>query len=152
MSEGQNEPSSLLTSDAGNSSPLLRDDGMCFGCGSENPIGLHLTFAWDGDTYGARFVPEACHQGWVGRVHGGILALVLDEVLSRAALERHGLDWVTAELTTRLVRPAPTGEPLIVRGRIDSVRSKMILCSGEVVDERSGAVIARGVAKMMRPR
>ena len=142
---------SLPRGDQPAAASLLRDDGMCFGCGSENPIGLHLNFAWDGDTYGTRFVPEACHQGWVGRVHGGILALLLDEVLSRAALERHGLDWVTAELTTRLVRPAPTGEALIVQGRIDSARPRLILCTGEVLDE-AGEVIARGAAKMMRPR
>ncbi|MEO7719187.1 MAG: PaaI family thioesterase, partial [Capsulimonas sp.] len=125
-------------------SSLLRDDGMCFGCGSENPIGLHLIFGWDGDTYSTRFIPQAQHQGWVGRVHGGILALLLDEVLSRAALERHGLDWVTAELTTRLVQPAPTGQALIVRGHIESVRPRLILCVGEVIDEATGGVIARG--------
>ncbi len=27
----------------------LRDDRMCFVCGSENPIGLHLPFTLDGD-------------------------------------------------------------------------------------------------------
>lgn len=131
---------------------LLRDNGMCFGCGPENPIGLHLSFAWDGDTYHTRFTPDASHQGWVGRVHGGMLALVLDEVLSRAALERYGMEWVTAELTIRLVRPAITGNALIVRGRIESARSKLILCIGEVVDEASSDIIARGTAKMMRAR
>ena len=32
----------------------LEDDGMCFGCGPRNAIGLRLTFAWDGDTYSGR--------------------------------------------------------------------------------------------------
>lgn len=134
-----------------NAAPLLRDDSYCFGCGSENPIGLRLTFHWDGDTYVTRYVPERSHQGWAGRTHGGILALILDEVLSRAALDRHGLDWVTAELTTRLVKPAPIGRALIVRGKVASVRSRLIICHGEVLDEESGQIIATGSAKLMRP-
>jgi uncharacterized protein (TIGR00369 family) len=131
---------------------LLRDDSYCFGCGRENPIGLRLTFRWEGDTYLTRYVPEREHQGWAGRTHGGILALILDETLSRAALERHGLDWVTAELTTRLHKPAPILRPLIARGEIKMVRSRIIVCRGEVLDEETGQIIASGEAKLMRPR
>lgn len=131
---------------------LLRDDSYCFGCGHENPIGLRLTFRWEGDTYLTRYVPEREHQGWAGRTHGGILALILDEILSRAALERHGLDWVTAELTTRLHRPAPILRPLIARAEVKMVRSRIIICRGEVIDEETGQIIASGEAKLMRPR
>jgi len=131
--------------------PLLRDDSYCFGCGSDNPIGLHLAFHWEGDTYMTRYVPQRAHQGWAGRTHGGILALILDEVLSRAALDRHGMDWVTAELTTRLVKPAPIERALIVKGNVVTVRSRIIICSGEVSDEISGQIIATGIAKLMRP-
>jgi len=134
------------------SQQLLRDDSFCFGCGRDNPIGLRLTFDWDGDTYLTRYVPEREHQGWAGRTHGGILALILDELLSRAALERHGMDWVTAELSTRLLRPAPIGRPLVGRGRIVSVRSRLIVCQGEVSDEETGQIVASGEAKLMRPR
>ena len=70
---------------------ILENDHYCFGCGTLNPIGLKLTFKWDGDKYSALWTPQREHQGRAGRVHGGLLALVLDEALSRAALERHGL-------------------------------------------------------------
>lgn len=137
---------------SGSDAPLLlRDDSYCFGCGADNPIGLHLTFHWEGDTYMTRYVPERSHQGWAGRTHGGIIALILDEVLSRAALDRHGMDWVTAELTTRLVKPAPIGRALIVKGQVVTVRSRIIICSGEVSDEIAGQIIATGSAKLMRP-
>ena len=128
----------------------LEDDGMCFGCGPRNDVGLRLTFAWDGDTYWTRWTPARPHQGWADRVHGGLLALVLDEALSRAALERHGLHWVTAELTTRLRRPAAIGEVLRVEARIVSVRPRLIVCAGEVRTEAGGLVVASGQAKMMR--
>ena len=129
---------------------LLRDDGMCFGCGEHNPIGLHLAFWWEGDTYYTRFTPLRVHQGWQGRTHGGMLSLVLDEMLSRSALERHGLDWVTAEMTVRLRKPAPVGKPLLVQARVDRVRSQIILTSAEVLDDETGAILATGSAKLMR--
>ena len=128
----------------------LQDDGLCFGCGSRNKIGLNLAFEWDGDVYRTRWTPAREHQGWADRVHGGLLGLVLDETLSRAALERYGLHWVTAELTTRLKSPAKIDEPLIVQARIVSARPRLIICEGEVRAEMGNKLIATGSAKLMR--
>ena len=128
----------------------LTDDGLCFGCGPRNPVGLKLTFTWEGDICVTRWTPLPEHQGWADRVHGGLLALVLDEVLSRAALERHGLHWVTASLTTRLKRPAPVGCPLRAQAQIVAVRPRLIVCEGDIQTESDGAVIATGQAKLMR--
>jgi len=59
---------------------------MCFVCGIENPVGLHLSFYTDGEGRCiARFpVPErqgqagAEHQGYPGHLHGGIISTPLD--------------------------------------------------------------------------
>jgi acyl-coenzyme A thioesterase PaaI-like protein len=134
------------------SEPLLRDDGMCFACGKNNPIGLRLEFDWDGERYSTRYVPDPAHQGWAGRTHGGFIALVLDEVLSRVVLTTQGMEWVTVELSTRLVRPIPTGRPVDVVGRIESVRSKLITAVGEVIDVETGQTVATGHAKLMKAR
>ena len=131
-------------------SDLLENDHYCFGCGTLNPIGLKLTFEWDGDRYSSLWTPQREHQGWAGRVHGGLLALVLDEVLSRAALEKHGLSWVTAELTTRLLQPARVGEPLRVTAWISSARPRLIVCAGEVRAVSDNRLVASGQAKMMQ--
>lgn len=117
----------------------------------QNPIGLKLTFEWDSAVYQTRWTPEKEHQGWTNRVHGGLLALVLDEALSRAALEKHGMHWVTAELTTRLRSPAAVGETLSITAQIVSVRPRLIVCKGEVRAEFENRLIATGLAKMMRP-
>ena len=127
----------------------LTDDGLCFGCGPRNDAGLKLTFCWEGDSCVTLWTPRPEHQGWADRVHGGLLALVLDEVLSRAALERHGLHWVTAELTTRLKGPAPVGRPLRARAHITAVRPRLIVCEGDIRTE-SGLIVATGSAKLMR--
>lgn len=130
--------------------PTLIDDDLCFGCGARNPIGLRLAFHWDGDLYRTHWTPQREHQGWADRVHGGLLALVLDEVLSRAVLERHGLHWVTAELTTRLRRPAAIGVPLIVEGSVSTARRALIVSRGQIREEETGQIIATGEAKLMR--
>ncbi len=129
----------------------LENDGHCFGCGPKNPIGLHLAFRRDGETYRAEWTPAREHGGWAGRVHGGLLALVLDEALSRPALETYGLHWVTAELTTRLLAPAPLGETLEITAWITEARPRRIVCAGEVRSQ-CGGLIAAGQAKMMRAK
>jgi acyl-coenzyme A thioesterase PaaI-like protein len=132
----------------------LVDDGLCFGCGPENPIGLRLRFAWNetGDRYETHWTPQVLHQGWAGRAHGGMVALVLDEILSRAALTTYGLNWVTAELTTRLARPARIGVPLVGQAWVESARSRLILCRGEVREQESRILVATGLGKMMPVR
>jgi len=131
---------------------MLIDNGYCFGCGPSNPIGLRLTFDIDETTgeYSTVFVPEQEHQGWIDRVHGGLIALVFDEVLSRVALMTLGKHWVTAELSTRLIRPALIGKPLRFKARIVTQRSRLVVTSAEAVDEELN-VIATATAKLMKP-
>jgi len=52
---------------------------MCFVCGIENAIGLHLSFYTDdeGRTV-ARFRPRPEHQGYPGQLHGGLISTLLD--------------------------------------------------------------------------
>jgi hypothetical protein len=61
---------------------------MCFVCGIENPIGLHLAFYTDDEGRCiARFPapgrhrtgrPKPEHQGYPGHLHGGIISTLLD--------------------------------------------------------------------------
>jgi len=132
------------------SSTPLADDNYCFGCGSENPIGLRLTFTWDdsdGD-YCTIYTPAREHQGWQNRTHGGLVGLVFDEVLSRVVLAKRGHRWVTAELTTRMVLPAIVGTPLYFRARIESERSRLITSVAEAT-LADGTLVATGKSKLM---
>jgi hypothetical protein len=53
---------------------------MCFVCGVDNPIGLHLAFYTDDEGRCiARFQPKPQHQGYPGQLHGGIISSLLDE-------------------------------------------------------------------------
>jgi acyl-coenzyme A thioesterase PaaI-like protein len=130
--------------------PKLDDNDYCFGCGSRNPIGLQLQFGWDQNIYFTEWTPLPEHQGWEGVVHGGLIATVFDEVLSRAALERHGLKWMTAELNIRLRKPARVGFTLRVCAELTMVRSKLIISKGVATEVATGREIAAGEAKLIR--
>jgi len=92
---------------------IVRSDHGCFGCGDDNPIGLHLRFAADGDTVRASFIPSSDHQGFGNIVHGGIIATILDEAMAWATA--HAGFWaMTGEMRVRFRRPLNIGEPSVV--------------------------------------
>lgn len=96
-------------------------DQMCFACGTDNPIGLRLTFHEEDDRYVTTFVADPRLQGYQQIVHGGIVATVLDEVMARYVWTKVGRA-ATAKLAIRYCRPVPTQEPIIVRGWITAER------------------------------
>ena len=51
----------------------------CFACGKDNPSGLHMRFEIDDDKCTAYFTPRREHQSYPGRMHGGLVAVLLDE-------------------------------------------------------------------------
>ncbi len=92
---------------------------MCFVCGMENPAGLHAHFYQvDDTTCVGRFLPADHHQGYPGRVHGGIIASMMDETMGRAVWGDAQTWGVTAELTIKYLAPVPVGETLTVVGRL----------------------------------
>lgn len=103
----------------------------CFGCGMRNVAGLQLTFRMEDDEVVTEFTPDARLQGFPGVVHGGILATLLDETLSRtAAIE--GRWMMTGRLEVRFRQAAPVGERLRVTARARSSRRRMVTAVGEV--------------------
>lgn len=120
---------------------------MCFVCGVENPAGLHAHFyQTDETTCVGRFLPDPHHQGYPGRVHGGVVAAMLDETLGRAVWAQDAKDWgVTAELTIRYKAPVPLNATLTVVGRLTKDRRRMFEAEGELVlPDGTVAVVAHG--------
>ncbi|MBD3162337.1 MAG: hotdog fold thioesterase [Candidatus Eisenbacteria bacterium] len=113
-----------------------RDDRYCFVCGRENPHGLHTTWTLDPDGAArTRFEPARHHQGWVGVVHGGILAALLDEAMAQR-MWLDGKPAVTANLSIRYRRPVPTSGVLLAEARIVSEKSRTARLEAVVRDER----------------
>ena len=121
------------------------DEGYCFGCGMNNPIGLKLKFDRDGDTLRTEFTTDKTHQGWPGLVHGGILGCLLDEVMSNIAYAT-GNTCLTASINMRLRQPVPVEVSLVITARITRHRKKLIETEGRIC-LKDGTVIAESTAK-----
>jgi uncharacterized protein (TIGR00369 family) len=109
---------------------------MCFVCGEKNDFGLHAKFyETDANELVAVIKPSEQHQGYPGRMHGGIAVTILDETIARSiSLGKEEQIWgVTIELKTRFRKPVPLGMELKVVGRVTSEGSRTFEGSGEIV-------------------
>ena len=91
------------------------DDHHCYVCGELNPEGLKLKFTVEGQVISTVFTAEKRHQGYKDVLHGGIIGMILDEVMVLLPYRLHGTVVASGELTIRLLRPVPVGTRLVVR-------------------------------------
>jgi len=91
----------------------------------------------------AKFTGLYHHQGYPGRMHGGVIASIMDETIGRAIMVRHGEDiWgVTAELNLRYLKPVPLNTPLTAVGRITVEKSRMFEGTGELLLPDGGVAV-----------
>jgi len=109
---------------------------MCFVCGEKNDFGLHAKFfETDDNQLVAVINPSEQHQGYPGRMHGGLAATILDETIARSiSIGKNEQIWgVTIELKTRFRKPVPLGMELKVVGRVISEGSRSFEGTGEIV-------------------
>ena len=121
------------------------NEGFCFGCGQNNPLGLKLRFIRDGETIRTEFTSDKMHQGWPGLLHGGILGCLLDEAMSNMAYAT-GNTCVTASIEIRQKQPVKVEVPLFITAWITRQRKKLIETAGKVTLE-DGTVVAESTAK-----
>lgn len=99
--------------------PLVHSaHNRCFGCGLANAAGLRLEFqlASDGAVVSLPVVPDA-FEGHPGYLHGGIIATLLDEAMSKA-VRVLGQPSMTRKMEVEYLRPVPSGAPLRIEGRV----------------------------------
>ena len=108
---------------------------MCFVCGLNNSFGLKARFyEIEGGKLIGVFTPAPEHQGYPGRLHGGVAASILDETLGRAVLiENPDKWWVTMSLELRFRLPVPLEKPLKVIGQVDIVKGQIYEASGHIL-------------------
>lgn len=94
----------------------------CFGCGQANVTGLRLEFllAPDGAVVSLPIVSDA-FEGHPGFLHGGIIATLLDEAMSKA-IRVLGTPSVTRTMEVEYLLPVPSGTRLRLEGSV--VRSQ----------------------------
>ncbi len=124
----------------------------CFGCGQANPTGLRLEFllAADGSVVSFPAVSRA-FEGPPGCLHGGVIATLLDEAMSKAVRAK-GLTSMTRHIEIDYLRPVPSATPLRVDGRVIRSEGRKHWTESAILNAH-GTVLAqaRGVFIEIRP-
>jgi uncharacterized protein (TIGR00369 family) len=115
----------------------------CFGCGLANDAGLRLHFllAEDGTVVCPATVPDA-FEGHPGYLHGGIIATLLDEAMSKAVRAR-GLTAMTRHLEVDYKRPVPSRTAIRIEGQVVRSEGRKHWVEARIHDE-SAHVLAQG--------
>lgn len=121
-------------------------------------MGLHLKFflADDGTVVCDAVVPDT-YEGPPGYAHGGIIATLLDEAMSKA-VRAHGVVAMTAKLEVEYKRPIPSsapGEAKAVRleGRLAKSEGRKHWVEARILDAGGVEVAAgKGLFIAIRPR
>jgi len=113
----------------------------CFGCGAANATGLQLEFLLDED--GAvvclSTIPDR-FEGPPSVVHGGIVATLLDETMSKS-LRARGLTAMTRQMEVDYLRPVHSAAPLRLEGRLVRSEGRKHWAEARIFNER-GRVLA----------
>ncbi len=125
---------------------------MCFVCGTDNSFGLKSRFyELEDEQLIAIFQPVEQHQGYPGRLHGGIAATILDETIGRAIMLRHSANiWgVTVDFSMKLRKPVPIEGEIWVLARIITEGNRSFQGEGEILLP-DGQVAVEGKGKYLK--
>jgi uncharacterized protein (TIGR00369 family) len=121
----------------------------CFGCGGANDGGMKLTFVQDdaNKKIVGRFVMGPRYQGGGGMLHGGIIAMLLDEAMGKVCRFRNARA-VTAEMNIDFIKPIPTDQEITVEAFETAARGRNLFEWGEIRDAQ-GQLLARARARFV---
>lgn len=131
-----------MDSPVGELTPMVHSaQSRCFGCGPENATGLRLEFllAADGSVVSLPTISES-FVGPPGAVHGGIIATLLDETMSKA-LRARGLTAMTRQMEVDYLRPVHPAAPIRLEGRLVRSEGRKHWAEARILNER-GRVLA----------
>ena len=112
---------------------------------ARNPIAPPMDIRWDGEESRCSLTLPLQYQGPPGRVHGGVVALMLDHVLGNAANSGDVPRAYTRYLNVQYDAATPVGEPLVVTGRVVRQEGRKRFLEGEVTCHGEVRVRAEGL-------
>jgi acyl-coenzyme A thioesterase PaaI-like protein len=115
--------------------------------GPRNPLAPPVRMWTDGDRLRGEVTLRAPYNGPPSMVHGGVIALIFDELLGAANVV-HGVGAFTGTLTVRYERPTPLAKPLEMVAWVDRMEGRKVYTQGEL--RHDGAVTARAEGVFVR--
>ena len=125
----------------------LKSYPNCFGCGSDNPIGLKLSYRIEGENVVTDFVPQEEHQGWPGITHGGIITSLLYEVMENYPYQ-NGIVAMMKGMETRFRRPINTWQKITAKSWLVKESGRMLKIGGNLTDD-DDVLLAQGEADLL---
>ena len=122
----------------------------CIICGMDNTLGVQAQFYnMEDGSVGGLFTYRPEHQSYPGRVHGGMLATMIDELAGRVLwVDRPDCIAVTMDINVRYHKPAPYGEPLKGRGFYTKKLSRAYSAKCVIMDMNNN-ILSEGEAKYL---
>ncbi|MCD8201205.1 MAG: PaaI family thioesterase [Clostridia bacterium] len=129
-----------------------RNSRMCAVCGLDNEAGLRAPFyTMEDGSVVTVFQYRAEHQSYPGRVHGGLIAAMIDEMGLRGIWAKEGSETtygVTLSLEVKFRKPVPYDTKLLGRGIVTSETGHFFTVHAVITDGKS--VLAEGDVKYMK--
>jgi uncharacterized protein (TIGR00369 family) len=125
----------------------------CFGCGEANAAGLRLEFllAPDGTVVCPATISDS-FEGHPGYLHGGIIATLLDETMSKSVRAR-GLTAMTRHMEVDFRRPVPSRAPIRMEGRVVRSEGRKHWVEAHILDSDGKALAhSKGLFLEVTPR
>jgi len=126
------------------------DDNYCIACGKKNPIGMKLKFREEGEGISCGYMFPKEFQGYKNHVHGGMIALLLDEIMVNLPIRKDGILAVSFDLKIRLKKPLLIGEPVTAKAFYLKKKSKTFVIKGELYRNSDNVLIAESEALCMK--
>jgi uncharacterized protein (TIGR00369 family) len=123
----------------------------CFGCGPANAAGLQLEFylAQDGSVVSFPAIAER-FEGPPTFLHGGIIATLLDEAMSKA-VRATGVTAMTRQMEVDYRRPVPSATQVRMEGRVVRNEGRKHWTEAQILNDR-GVTLASATGLFVEVR
>lgn len=124
----------------------------CFICGMLNGAGVKAMFynceKEDGEKVLLTIIqPQAIHQSYPNRMHGGVISALLDESIGRAVqIDKPDIWAVTIDLAVKFRKPAPLDQTLYIESKVTNIGGRAFEGEGKMFI-KGGLLLATSVAK-----
>ena len=90
--------------------------------------GVRMEFYEDGDEIVSIWKPRPEYQGWIDTLHGGIQAVLLDEICAWVVLRKLQTTGVTSKMETRYRKSVDTKDShVVLRAAIKEIKKETLL-------------------------